>query len=66
MEDKKQKAYDWILRIIESCTDTFHFDAALELIRLFEEQFNEKGGTMSYELRKAKSEKFLKVHNILH
>lgn len=66
MEDKKQKAYNWILRAIESCTDTFHFDGVLVLITLFEKQFNERGGKMSDELRRAKSNKFLEVHNILH
>ena len=35
-----QKAHNWIMAIIDSCTNTFHFEGADILIELYQDKYN--------------------------
>lgn len=60
----KHQKFDWIAKIIESCTDSFHFQGVEKLIDLFSEQ--EKDEELTSHLKLLTQEKFLDVHNILY
>ena len=43
MTTTHQEAFDWVIRIIDSCESSFHFEAAGQLIELFKIKYpNEK------------------------
>ena len=58
-----EQIYDWIKRIIETCTNNFHFEAVDRLIELFYEKYqDEKRRT---ELEHLRTIKWNEIHNIL-
>jgi hypothetical protein len=59
----KEQKFSWIVKIIESCTDTFHFECVDRLIDLFYEQ--EKDESLADDLRLLKFQKFNEIHLIL-
>ena len=63
MNTNQQEAYDWICRIIDTCTHQFHFDAVERLVVLYKEIYKDADGT--YELEMIAAKKFNAIHNIL-
>lgn len=59
----KQKIFDWILRILTSCNNTFQIDCAKVVIDLFECRFNDD--YLSTELRLKYNEQYNYIHTIL-
>lgn len=57
-----KKYYDWISIVIESCTDTFHFECVDNMIELFKQQKDE---ALYDSLKIARSFKWNEIHNIL-
>jgi hypothetical protein len=56
-------SFNWLSKIVLSCTDTFQFDCVDVLISLFDAKYNDEH--LTTELKKLRREKFFKVHNIL-
>jgi hypothetical protein len=61
--NKKQKDYNWIMNIIDSCDNTFHFDCVDSIIELFEKKYND--GHLATCLKTQRNEHFNDVHSIL-
>lgn len=59
----KQQIFDWILRILMSCNNTFQIDCAKVMIDLFEGRFNDD--YLSTELRLKYNEQYNYIHTIL-
>ena len=55
--------FDWIIRIIETSNNDFHFQAVDKLIELFYEI--EKDEELTHELRVIRNNKWNKIHHIL-
>lgn len=55
--------FDWICRIIETCTNDFHFQAVDKLIDLFYEI--EKDESQTHELKVFRNNKWNEIHHIL-
>jgi hypothetical protein len=58
-----QDIYNWILRIIETCNNTFHFEAVDKLIDLFYEKYKDEKLTEDLKLRRIRM--WNEIHNIL-
>lgn len=63
MELKDNALANWIIQIIDSCNNDFHFDAVDRLIELFYEK--EKNEELKVELMLLKQNKWNEIHNIL-
>lgn len=63
MELKDNALANWIIQIIDSCNNDFHFDAVDRLIELFYER--EKNEALKVELMLLKQKKWNEIHNIL-
>ena len=63
MELKDNALANWIIQIIDSCNNDFHFDAVDRLIELFYER--EKNEDLKVELMLLKQKKWNEIHNIL-
>ena len=63
MEIKDNALANWIIQIIDSCNNDFHFDAVDRLIELFYER--EKNEDLKIELMLLKQKKWNEIHNIL-
>lgn len=63
MELKDNALANWIIQIIDSCNNDFHFDAVDRLIELFYER--EKNEELKIELMLLKQKKWNDIHNIL-
>ena len=59
-----QKYFSWISSIIESCTDTFHFESVDNLIELYKQKTNNE--ELYTELKLKAQVKFKEVHLILN
>ena len=59
----KKNIYDWIIRIIETCNNDFHFEAVDKLIELFYEKHLD--GEMRTELNILRQNKWNEIHSIL-
>ena len=57
------EAYEWICRIIDTCTNQFHFDAVERLVSLYYNNFKDVEGT--YKLEMIAAQKYNAIHNIL-
>jgi len=55
--------YDWIVRIIETCTNNFHFEAVDRLIELFYEKYQDE--KRKIELEHLRTIKWNEIHNTL-
>lgn len=59
----KTELFDWIIKIIESCTDDFHFEGADRVIELFNDKFKDE--EMYFELKMSRTEKWNQIHAIV-
>jgi hypothetical protein len=59
----KKNIYDWVVRIIETCNNDFHFEAVDKLIELFYEKHLD--GEMRTELSILRQNKWNEIHSIL-
>jgi hypothetical protein len=60
---EKLEIYDWIIKIIESSNNTFHFEAVDRLIVLFYEKFLDS--ELRVDLQEKREKKWNKVHDVL-
>lgn len=63
MELRDNPLANWIIQIIDSCNNDFHFEAVDRLIELFYER--EKNDDLKTELILLKQRKWNEIHNIL-
>lgn len=61
MESKE--TYEWILKIINTCTNDFHFDAVDNLIELHYKKFGDE--QLKTELQLEKVRKWNDIHTVL-
>jgi hypothetical protein len=61
---EKDTIYDWVAKIISTCTHDFHFEAVDRLLELYYER--EKDDVKLTELRMLKKIKWDEIHNILN
>jgi hypothetical protein len=59
----KNGIYTWILKIIDTCSNDFHFEAVDKLIELFKEK--EKDESLTDDLKLARIQKWNEIHTIL-
>ena len=59
----KKNIYDWIIRIIETCNNDFHFEAVDKLIDFFYQKYLD--GEMRTELNILRQNKWNEIHSIL-
>ena len=59
----KTGIYNWLLKIIETCNNDFHFEAVDKLIELFYEK--EKDESLTDSLKLARLDKLNEIHHIL-
>lgn len=59
----KNGIYNWLLKIIETCNNDFHFEAVDKLIELFYEK--EKDESLTDSLKLARADKWKEIHHIL-
>lgn len=43
---EKSKAYDWIISLIDSCKNEFHFESAGKVIAFFNQKFSDNDKTL--------------------
>ena len=58
-----RELFDWVAKIIDTCTNDFHFSAIDKLIELFYEV--EKNESQKDELNILRIQKWNKIHGIL-
>lgn len=58
-----QKDHNWIMAIIDSCNNTFHFECVDRLIDLYAEKHN--NAMLSLALLKQREVHFNNVHSII-
>ena len=63
MEKRVESIYDWVCRIIDTCSNDFHFEAVDRLIELFYEREKDEGKKLELEIRK--KDKWNQIHFIL-
>ncbi len=56
--------FNWVMRIIHSCRDTFQINCAKNVIDLFDIKFNDD--TLTTELRIAHKYQYENIHQILN
>ena len=61
---EKTNIHQWIVRIIETCNNDFHFESVDKLIELFFDRF--KDDELTLELRILRKQKWDDIHNILN
>lgn len=59
----KEKLFNWIIDIIQSCTDDFHFEAVDKLIELYFEKT--KDADLDNQLKLKRAEKWNEIHSIV-
>ena len=62
--ERTETIFDWVAKIITSCTDDFHFEAVDRLIELYFER--EKDESKQTELKLLKKIKWDEIHDILN
>jgi hypothetical protein len=63
MKDNSDNIYDWIGKIIQTCTHDFHFEAVDNLIDLYFEFCKDENKTL--ELKIQRQQKWNDIHDIL-
>ena len=61
--ENKQNLYDWIVKIIDSCRDDFHFEGVDRVIELFNDKF--KDDNLHFELKMKRTDKWNEIHTII-
>lgn len=64
LRDQPLEQFHWVLRIIQSCINTFQADCAMRIIELFHEKY--KDDTLTNELRIALKCRYSDIHSILN
>ena len=59
----KNNIYEWIVKIIQTCNNNFHFEAVDKLIELFYEKENDE--ELKVQLQILRQQKWNEIHNIL-
>ena len=54
---------NWIVAIIKSCNNTFHFEAVDKLINLYHDKYGK--GSLTMELLEVRKIQYEEIHNIL-
>jgi hypothetical protein len=62
MENKKN-LYDWIVKIIDSCRDDFHFEGVDKIIQFFDDRFKDEN--LHFELKMKRTDKWNEIHTII-
>jgi hypothetical protein len=62
--ERNDTIYDWVAKIISTCTHDFHFEAVDRLLELYYER--EKDDIRLTELRMLKKIKWDEIHDILN
>lgn len=60
---EQQSLYNWIMNIIDSCNNDFHFEAADKLIELFEQRV--KNQDLVICLKQQRERHWNSIHSIL-
>jgi hypothetical protein len=63
-DSRADKAFDWIVKIIDTCNNQFHFDGVDNLINLFSTIHPEQKDRV-LQLQIMRQDKWNSVHNIL-
>lgn len=63
MEKRIEPIYDWVCRIIDTCSHDFHFEAVDRLIDLFYEREKDEAKKLDLQIRK--QHKWEEIHYIL-
>lgn len=58
-----QEVFNWIVKIIETCNNDFHFEGIDKLIDLFYDKY--KNDKLTDELKLARIRMWNKIHDIL-
>jgi hypothetical protein len=58
-----QEVFNWIVKIIETCNNDFHFEGIDKLIDLFYDKY--KNDALTDELKLIRIRTWNKIHNIL-
>lgn len=45
-----EQSYEWVLKIIESCTTEWHFKTCTTVVKLFSDQYYDLGGPWTFKL----------------
>lgn len=61
--ENKQNLYDWIVKIIDSCRDDFHFEGVDRIIELFNDKFKDEN--LHLELKMKRTDKWNEIHTII-
>lgn len=61
--NKSQEAYDWIMKILSTCNNDFHFDSIDALIELHFKNYQDKN--LYENLKYSRTEKWNEIHFIL-
>jgi len=61
---EKKAIFDWVVRVIETCNNDFHFEGVDKLIELFNNRFEDSELTTQLEL--LKKQKWNDIHTILY
>jgi hypothetical protein len=61
--ENKQNLYDWIVKIIDSCRDDFHFEGVDRIIELFNDKFKDEN--VLFELKMKRTDKWNEIHTII-
>jgi len=61
--ENKQNLYEWIVKIIDSCRDDFHFEGVDIIIKLFNDKF--KDDDIHFELKMKRTDKWNEIHTII-
>lgn len=60
----KQTIFEWIVKVIDTCNNDFHFAGVDKLIELFNDRFGDPH--LSTELNILKKQKWNEIHTILY
>lgn len=60
-----QEDYDWIIKVLGTCTNTFHFSCIDNLIDLYNTKHTDCGKELSIQLLYEREIKYKLVHGIL-
>ena len=63
MKMDKETIFEWIVKVIATCNNDFHFEGVDRLIELFNERYNDADDTLRLQLLKVR--RWNEIHVIL-
>lgn len=60
----KQTIFEWIVKVIATCNNDFHFEGVDRLIELFNERYSDP--LLTTELNLLKKQRWNEIHTILY